>query len=102
MKVRVFVRAASAPVDAPVYSGTDHTFPGLPSVGQSVRFTDHRAGDFTVTSVGYVQDGDGFVPALWLMPSDTRPVYYERVDATAPAEYLDLNHDVPPDSMTTY
>ena len=41
MKVRVFVQGVNH-ADDPVFCGSDHRFPGLPSIGQAVRFTDHR------------------------------------------------------------
>lgn len=102
MKVRVFVPSLTARTDDPVYCGTDHTFPALPSVGQALRFTDHRQGDFTVVNVGYVQDGDAFIPAVWLASCDRQVVYSEQRGALEVPEYRDLNHDVPPASMTTY
>lgn len=102
MKVRMFVPSPGTGADEPVFSGTDHTFPSLPSIGQAVRFTDHRQGDFTVVNVGYVQDADAFLPAVWLASNDIQIMYSEQAVPPRAEEYRDLNHDVPPASMTTY
>jgi hypothetical protein len=102
MKVRVFVPRRTSSTDNPVFCGTDHTFPGLPGIGQALRFTDHRQGDFAVVNVGYVQDGDAFIPAVWLASSDTQVVYTEEASAPRMSEHRDLNYDVPPAMMTTY
>mgnify|MGYP001172878217 CR=1 FL=1 len=102
MKVRMFVPSPSSSADEPVFCGTDHTFPSLPSIGQAVRFTDHRRGDFTVVTVGYVQDADAFLPAVWLTSNDIQMIYSEQAVPPRVQEYRDLNHDVPPASMTTY
>lgn len=102
MKVRVFIPSGNASAGQLVFSGTDHTFPVLPSVGQALRFTDHREGDFIVMSVGYVQNADAFMPALWLAHSGTELAYSDPTEAVTVSEYRDLNHDVPPESMTTY
>lgn len=101
MKVRVFVPRLNGSTENPVFSGTDHVFPGLPSIGQALRFTDHRQGDFTVVNVGYVQVGDAFLSAVWLASSDSPVVYFEEKGAQR-MEYRDLNYDVPPATMTTY
>jgi len=102
MKVWVFVPSVNGSADDPVYCGSGHTFPGLPSVGQALRFTDHRQGDFTIANVGYVQDGDAFIPAVWLARGDTQMVYSEEAGALQAPEFRDLNYDVPPATMTAY
>jgi hypothetical protein len=53
-------------------------------------------------NVGYVQDGDAFTPAVWLACSETQMGYAEPAGTSPVPEYRDLNHDVPPASMTTY
>jgi len=102
MKVRVFVPSLTTRADDAVYCGTDHTFPGLPSIGQALRFTDHRQGDFTVASVGYVQDGDAFLPAVWLASCDIQMAHSQQCGTPQVSDHPDLNHDVPPASMTAY
>ena len=102
MKVRVFVPSLGSRGEDPVFCGSDHTFPGLPSLGQALRFTDHQRGDFTVVNVGYVQDGDAFIPAVWLACSETQMGYAEPEGTSQIPEYRDLNYDVPPATMTTY
>ena len=102
MKIRMFVPGSSSNADEPVFCGSDHIFPSLPAIGQAIRFTDHRQGDFDVVSIGYVQDGDGFLPAVWLARRDIQMTYSDPVVSAQVQEYRDLNHDVPPASMTTY
>lgn len=104
MMVRVFMPRETDPTDGATFSGTDYRFPGLPSIGQLLRLTDTRAGDFTVSKVGFVQDGDAFVAAIWLEGAAPKPV--PRSDPTDENDdqyrYRDLNYDVPPESMTGY
>ncbi|MBC2665646.1 hypothetical protein H7F51_08925 [Novosphingobium flavum] len=106
MKVRVFVPGVAEAADGPCYGGTDHQFPALPSLGQTLRFTDERKGDFTVIDVGFVQEGDAFVAAVWLEADAARRASYAEpvvvIEAADRHSERDLNHDVPPDSMPTY
>lgn len=104
MKVRVFIPRPPDATDGPTFSGTDHNFPVLPSVGHALRFNDGRAGDFTVVGVGFVQDGAAFLAAVWLEANAKNPTYHwEPPDAGEPPDrFRDLNYDVPPDSMTGY
>lgn len=104
MIVRVFMPRAVDPADGSTFRGTDHNFPVLPSIGQVLRFTDERAGDFTVAKIGFVQDGDAFLAAAWLEATDTRPAIKSDPmnEADKLDRYRDLNYDVPPDSMTGY
>jgi len=102
MKVRVFVPSIENASPEQAFHGADYTFPAIPAVGQTLRFTDERAADFTVASIGYVQDADAFIPAVWLSPDVGQSGYSDQTAAANGAEYLDLNHDVPPESMTSY
>lgn len=104
MKVRVFVPCAPDPVGRPVFSGSDHMFPMLPSVGHVLHFREGRGGDFTVVRAGFVQDDEVFVAAIWLEANGSSSAYNSRVayDAEPQEGHRDLNHDVPPASMTTY
>jgi hypothetical protein len=102
MKVRVFVPTRPSPAHETIFGGSDHIFPTIPAVGEALRFTDHRQSDFTVMRVGYVQQGDVFLPAIWLAFDGMQLEYCEQTNASQTAEYLDLNHDVPPESMSAY
>jgi len=82
MMVRVFVPREHDPADGSDCDGTDHEFPTLPQIGQAIRFTDFRNGDFTVSKVGFIQDGEGFVPAVWT-EGEARSVYETRGVLTA-------------------
>jgi len=103
MKVRVFVPGAGDAAGEPAFSGSDHHFPLLPSVGHVVHFR-HAAGDFTVQSVGFVQDEDAFLPAVWLELNRTQSAYVPEARNTPPQSdpSRDLNHDIPPEVMTDY
>jgi hypothetical protein len=104
MKVRVFVPRALDPADGPTVSGTDHNFPMMPNVGHIVHFTDERASEFMVARVGFTQDGEAFLAAVWLEQAASIPVLYsDPIAEKAETEpYRDLNYDVPPESMTGY
>lgn len=108
MKVRVFVPRAPAhpadPAGRPGFSGTDHYFPLLPHVGHILRFDDEGGGEYSVARVGFVQAEDGFIGAIWLESLAGTPVYHADpvAEGEPQGEYRDLNHDVPPDTMTTY
>jgi len=44
---------------------SEHFFPTLPRVGETVSFTDHRRGDYQVVGLSYTQDiEDTFTPVL--------------------------------------
>lgn len=100
MKVRVFAPCDFGPADGSAFSGTDHVFAVLPSVGHVLQFTDERAGDFTVAKVGFVQEGAAFVAAIWLDGAKTRPPSI--AEPSEKDRYRDLNYDVPPESMEGY
>jgi hypothetical protein len=104
MKVRVFVPRAPDPDDGSTFAGTDHSFPLLPSTGHLMRLTGDRQGDFIVANVGFVQDGDYFLAAVWLEHADSKPVNAGEPVGDRPRsrEYRDINFDVPPDSMMGY
>ncbi|MBV1687747.1 hypothetical protein KRR38_08680 [Novosphingobium sp. G106] len=104
MIVRLFVPQSREPNEGPVFSASDHNFPVLPQVGHALRFTDERKDkDFSVSRVGFVQDADAFIAAVWLEGPDTQPPKSgEKPVPQARNEYRDLNHDVPPESMTGY
>lgn len=103
MKVRVFVPRATDPADGSTFSGTDYNFPVLPSIGHVLRFTDDD-GDFTVASVGFVQDDEAFLAAVWLEAGAGQ--YMDPNEEGEPGDrYRDLdvlNSDMPPDSMPDY
>ena len=104
MIVRVFVPRPHEPAEGANFSGSDHNFPVLPSIGQVLRFTDERGGDdFTVSKVGFVQNGDAFIAAVWTDGPEieaTDPI--EEVIHGDRHEYRDLNYDVPPETMEGY
>jgi len=104
MIVRVFVPRSHDPNDGSVFSGGDHNFPVLPDVGHVLRFADERKGDdFTVSKVGFVQQGEAFIAAVWLEGPDAEPPKPEEKSVPQDRdEYRDLNYDVPPESMTGY
>lgn len=104
MIVRVFVPRSHDSGRGSVFSGSDHKFPVLPQVGHTLRFTDERKGDgFAVSKVGFVQDGEAFIAAVWLEGPDTEPPQPEEKPVPENRdEYRDLNYDVPLESMTGY
>jgi hypothetical protein len=104
MKIRVFVPSELDPADGSTFSGTDHIFPILPSIGHVLRFTDERAGEFTVAKVGFMQDGLAFVAAVWLDGAKTNsPINSGPIDEGDDQDrYRDLNYDVPPETMEGY
>lgn len=104
MKVRVFAPRDFDPADGSAFSGTDHVFPMLPSVGHVLRYTDERAGEFTVAKVGFVQECPAFVAAIWLDGPKTKPPSIaEQIDEPGEGDrYRDLNYDVLPESMEGY
>lgn len=67
MKVRVFIPSRD---EGYTHDGSEYEFASLPRVGETIRFTDFRAADFTVTQVGYIQDGDSFITAVWTESDD--------------------------------
>lgn len=71
MIVRVNIPREHDASDGSDFDGQDFEFDALPSVGQTLRFTDHNEGSFSVTDSGYLQDGDRFIPCIWLR--DDRP-----------------------------
>lgn len=106
MMVRVFVPGAINQTDQPSFSGTDHHFPVMPSVGHVLRFTGERDDEFIVARVGFVQDGEAFLAAAWLEISGAKQAHYsDPIDAVSNPDnhrYRDLNYDVSPDTMTGY
>lgn len=104
MKVRVFIPRIQDSSEGPTFSGTDHNFPVLPSIGHVLRFNDGRAGDFTVVEVGFVQDDTAFLAAVWLEANAQNPTYHSDPPYTVETSdrFRDLNYDVPPESMTGY
>jgi hypothetical protein len=104
MIVRVFVPCTFDAEEGASLNGSDHVFPMMPSVGHVLRFTNERAGEFTVAKVGFVQDGHAFVAAVWLEGRATEsPIGSDRIDeGDDPDGYRDLNRDVPPETMEGY
>jgi len=104
MKVRVFVPRELDPVKGTTFTGTDHIFPILPSVGHVLRFTDEAAGEFTVAKVGFMQDDRAFVAAVWLDgPVTKASIASDHIDDGDEQNRTgDLNEDVPPESMEGY
>lgn len=100
MKVRVFAPRDFDPADASAFSGTDHVFPALPSVGHVLHFMHERAGEFTVAKVGFIQEGPIFVAAIWLDGPQTRQPSI--AEPGGQDRYRDLNYDIPPESMEGY
>lgn len=62
MKIRVFVPGDESEAN---YSGQDHHFPSLPKLGDTIRFAAPQPGDFIVTRVGFIQEGEAFIGAVW-------------------------------------
>jgi hypothetical protein len=63
MKVRVFIYTGE---EGEEYSGQDFEFEVMPQAGQSLRFTEQEVEDQTVEKVGFIQDGQSFIAAVWM------------------------------------
>ena len=70
MIVRVFVPKPFDRTDGSDLSGTDHEFPLLPQVGQSLQFADVTRPRYDVVRVGFIEDAETFVPAVWCTALD--------------------------------
>jgi hypothetical protein len=71
MQVRVFKPTED---DHEVYVGEDFDFDVLPAIGHILRFTAENDYPFEVATVGFIQEGQRFVAAVWLRSSEASDI----------------------------
>jgi hypothetical protein len=69
MRVRVFLPADETLEQFPF---GEFEFDVMPLEGQILRFTDLEDADYPIEQVGFIQDGESFVGAVWLGPPRPR------------------------------
>lgn len=68
MKVRVFLYRGEPGHE---YDGEDFEFEAMPQVGHFLRISGEGDYDDEIEKVGFIQDDDKFIAAVWLKPPPT-------------------------------
>jgi len=68
MKVRVFLYVGEPDRD---YDGEDFEFETMPQVGQFLRISGEGDYDDEIEKIGFIQEDDKFIAAVWLKPPPT-------------------------------